>query len=124
MNAAFIRSVAFRVLGFIGLLSRFPKARRASIASSADDSASSLRDASPRTLSWGGEGRGEGGRFTRSSPDAPPYFGVPLAFFQPGPRTTRPGLAPVWSPSFNTCVPLTNTCTTPAAYCCGFSNVA
>jgi hypothetical protein len=34
----------------------------------------------------------------------------------PGPRTTRPGFAPVCSPSFNTCVPLTNTCTTPVEY--------
>ena len=30
-------------------------------------------------------------------------------FFHPGPRTKRPGFAPVCSPSFNTCTPFTNT---------------
>src|SRR5215208_5478532 len=42
----------------------------------------------------------------------------------PGPRTTRPGVAPVCSPSRSTCVPFTNTCTTPVEYWCGLSNVA
>ena len=43
---------------------------------------------------------------------------------QPGPRTTRPGFAPVCSPSRRTCTPLTNTSLTPVAYCIGFSKVA
>jgi hypothetical protein len=43
---------------------------------------------------------------------------------QPGPRTMRPGLAPVCSPFNNTGVPLTNTCSIPVAYWCGFSKVA
>ena len=34
---------------------------------------------------------------------------------QPGPRTNRPGLAPVCLPSFSTCVPLTKTSRTPVA---------
>ena len=41
--------------------------------------------------------------------------------FQPGPRTTRPGKAPVCSPRSSTCVPLTKTWTTPVAYWCGRS---
>ena len=44
-----------------------------------------------------------------------------LLGFQPGPRTTRPGFAPVCSPSFSTCTPLTHTCRTPVEYWCGFS---
>ena len=47
-----------------------------------------------------------------------------LAITAAGPRTTRPGFAPVCSPFFNTCVPLTNTCTMPVEYWCGWSNVA
>lgn len=43
---------------------------------------------------------------------------------QPGPRTTRPGVAPVCSPSSRTWTPFTNTASTPVAYCCGSSNVA
>lgn len=43
---------------------------------------------------------------------------------QPGPRTTRPGVAPVCSPSFNTCSPLTNTWIMPVAYWCGSAKVA
>lgn len=35
---------------------------------------------------------------------------------QPGPRTTRPGLAPVCSPSRSTASPLTNTSRTPVEY--------
>ncbi len=45
-------------------------------------------------------------------------------FFFPRPHTARPGFAPVCSPSLSTCMPLTNTCTTPVAYWCGCSNVA
>src|SRR5262249_25147187 len=40
---------------------------------------------------------------------------------QPGPRTTRPGVAPVCSPLRSTCTPLTNTSVMPLAYCCGRS---
>src|SRR5690606_40183705 len=43
---------------------------------------------------------------------------------QPGPRTTRPGVAPVCSPSRSTCTPLTKTWSTPVAYCCGAAWVA
>ena len=43
---------------------------------------------------------------------------------QPGPRTTRPGVAPVCSPSRSTGTPLTKTWRTPCAYRCGSSNVA
>jgi len=43
---------------------------------------------------------------------------------QPGPRTTRPGVAPVCSPSFSTCLPLTNTCSIPVEYWCGSTKVA
>ena len=42
-----------------------------------------------------------------------------LSYFQPlqpGPRTTRPGSAPVCSPLRRTCWPLTKTSTTPVAY--------
>jgi len=42
---------------------------------------------------------------------------------QPGPRTTRPGLAPVCLPPAITWTPLTNTSSTPVASCLGFSNV-
>ena len=42
----------------------------------------------------------------------------------PGPRTTRPGSAPVCSPSRSTSVPFTTTCATPVAYRCGSSYVA
>ncbi len=45
-------------------------------------------------------------------------------YFFPTPQTARPGFAPVCSPSFNTCTPLTNTCRMPTAYWCGFSKVA
>ena len=41
--------------------------------------------------------------------------------FHPGPRTTRPGVAPVCSPFFRTCTPLTKTWTMPVEYWCGFS---
>ena len=44
--------------------------------------------------------------------------------FHPGPRTTRPGLAPVCSPFASTCTPFTKTCTMPVAYWCGSANVA
>ena len=37
----------------------------------------------------------------------------------PGPRTTRPGLAPVCSPFLMTWTPFTITWTTPVAYWCG-----
>ena len=37
-------------------------------------------------------------------------------FLQPGPRTTCPGIAPVCSPSFNTCTPFTNTSRMPVEY--------
>ena len=43
---------------------------------------------------------------------------------QPGPRTTLPGFAPVCLPSLRTCIPFTNTWSTPVASCLGFSNVA
>ena len=43
---------------------------------------------------------------------------------QPGPRTTRPGNAPVCSPLLSTSTPLTNTSRTPVEYWCGFSKVA
>ena len=43
---------------------------------------------------------------------------------QPGPRTTRPGFAPVCSPPCSTCTPLTKTCIMPVEYWCGLSNVA
>src|SRR5215217_7254947 len=43
---------------------------------------------------------------------------------QPGPRTKRPGFAPVYLPPFSTCTPLTNTSRTPVDSCCGFSKVA
>ena len=42
----------------------------------------------------------------------------------PGPRTTRPGVAPVCSPSLRTRPPLTNTWTMPVAYRCGSEKVA
>src|SRR5690606_30345446 len=42
----------------------------------------------------------------------------------PGPRTTRPGFAPVCRPSRTTGVPLTRTCTTPVERRCGSSKVA
>ena len=45
-------------------------------------------------------------------------------YLRPGPQSARPGFAPVCSPSLSTCTPLTNTCRTPTAYWCGFSNVA
>ena len=54
----------------------------------------------------------------------PPKSQKSLLVFQPGPFTKRPGFAPVCSPSFSTCTPLTNTCIMPVAYCWGFSNVA
>jgi hypothetical protein len=43
-------------------------------------------------------------------------FRVDYLDFQPGPRTTLPGLALVCSPFSITCVPLTNTCTMPVLY--------
>lgn len=50
----------------------------------------------------------------------------PCLYFplQPGPLTTRPGVAPVCSPSLSTCSPLTKTWTIPVAYWCGLTNVA
>src|SRR3990172_1844112 len=44
--------------------------------------------------------------------------------FQPGPRTTWPGLAPVCAPSRTTSTPFTTTCRTPTDSWCGRSNVA
>lgn len=54
-----------------------------------------------------GRGGGRGARHRGASADQPVH---------PGPRTTRPGRAPVCSPSRNTWVPLTNTWRTPVAY--------
>ena len=42
----------------------------------------------------------------------------------PGPRTARPGLAPVWMPSRTTGTPFTSTCSTPTESWCGSSKVA
>jgi hypothetical protein len=50
--------------------------------------------------------------------------GAPHQPLHPGPLTTRPGVAPVCSPSLRTGVPFTRTCSTPVAYWCGSSNVA
>ena len=59
------------------------------------------------------------------SPEPPvPESVVPMITVFPGPHSARPGLAPVCSPSFSTCVPLTKTWRMPTAYWCGFSNVA
>ena len=44
--------------------------------------------------------------------------------FQPGPRTIRPGFAPVTAPSLTTATPFTNTYSIPAESWCGCSNVA
>jgi hypothetical protein len=44
-----------------------------------------------------------------------------LSFIAPGPFTNLPGLALVCSPSFNTCVPFTQTWIIPVEYWCGFS---
>src|SRR5207247_7114662 len=42
----------------------------------------------------------------------------------PGPRSSRPGFAPVCRPSLTTAAPLTNTYRTPTESWCGCSNVA
>ena len=42
----------------------------------------------------------------------------------PGPRTARPGFAPVCAPSRSTCTPFTQTWRTPTDSCFGCSNVA
>ena len=44
--------------------------------------------------------------------------------FQPGPRTIRPGLAPVCTPSWTTSTPLTKTCRIPTETWWGRSKVA
>jgi hypothetical protein len=46
---------------------------------------------------------------------------IPL---QPGPRTTLPGLAPLWVPSLTTRVPFTSTCLIPTESWWGCSKVA
>ena len=45
------------------------------------------------------------------------YLAGAAHFPVPGPVTTRPGFAPVCSPSLSTCSPLTNTWRMPTAYC-------
>jgi hypothetical protein len=47
--------------------------------------------------------------------------GAPL---HPGPRTSLPGLAPLWAPSFTTSVPFTSTCVIPTESWWGCSKVA
>ena len=51
----------------------------------------------------------------------PPDIAKAVGHLAPGPRTTRPGSAPVCSPSRITSVPFTATCRTPDAYRCGSS---
>src|SRR5690606_10937772 len=59
-----------------------------------------------------GNGAEAGNVSDRAAPHRPGLQRSPL---HPGPRTTRPGVAPVCSPSASTCTPLTNTYSTPVA---------
>jgi len=97
-------------------VSRFlPGARRTNASAAATSASRPLKS----SMNWRSDARRS---VSLNYGRAKPKGGLPAPYRSR--RTTRPGLAPVCSPSRITSTPLTHTSETPVAYCIGFSNVA